>query len=507
MTISIRKYKIGKMCEFKQLTKISETSYLNADNAERYRAIMRVFFHADQHYSDSLYKEDVMRLLKEQFPQYSDLSMDQLKLDLAQLVEWKNLEAVQDPRHVYTIAEYKNKKFRYSMTPASVEIERMTLRLESLYLETSSLSSNYFVRLEGQLAEVNHLKERELKDVGEWWSSLQDDFRSMIENYRDYLREFYSGSGEKILKSVEFVIHKDRFVTYLKEFIVELQAHTDRIAGMLRRIDAEQKEDMLERITASQLDIPRLANEKHENLEEEIREDIRAKWKSLEHWFLVIDGQPSESSRILDVTNDIIDRIIQNAALIVRLQDYGLSRRGDYERWIGMFNDCESMEDAHKLSAFLFGAGSVRHYTVNESRSTDSISSSSAEEEPFVYTLSSHSRTYRPRVEREAYTSRDLFKQQKKQEYLERMEKCRQEAQKYIHDGKLVFNKIDGIVSSDLRGVMLKWIADANINASHTGRTEYGQRYHLKKEEGNCVLHCEDGDLTMPCYVIEFKDE
>ena len=87
------------------------------------------------------------------------------------------------------------------------------------------------------------------------------------------------------------------------------------------------------------------------------------------------------------------------------------------------------------------------------------------------------------------------------------MEKCRQEAQKYIHDGKLVFNAIDGIVSSDLRGVMLKWIADANINASRTGRTEYGQRYHLKKEEGNCVLHCEDGNLTMPCYVIEFEDE
>lgn len=93
------------MNEYKQLSKISETSYLNADNAERYRAIMRVFYHADQHYSDSLYKEDIMRLLKEEFPQYNDLSMDQLKLDLAQLAEWKNLEAVQDPRHVYTIAE------------------------------------------------------------------------------------------------------------------------------------------------------------------------------------------------------------------------------------------------------------------------------------------------------------------------------------------------------------------------------------------------------------------
>lgn len=40
------------------------------------------------------------------------------------------------------------------MTPASVEIERMTIRLESLYLETSSLSSNYFVRLEGLLVKA-----------------------------------------------------------------------------------------------------------------------------------------------------------------------------------------------------------------------------------------------------------------------------------------------------------------------------------------------------------------
>ena len=36
------------------------------------------------------------------------------------------------------------------------------------------------------------------------------------------MREFYSGRAEKILKSVEFILHKDRFITYLKDFVQEI---------------------------------------------------------------------------------------------------------------------------------------------------------------------------------------------------------------------------------------------------------------------------------------------
>ena len=205
-----------------ELNAIKETSYLTADQAERYRRIMRVFYDAYERMRFQLYKEEVYERLLSAYPELHDLTMDQLKVYLSQLTDWKNLVAIQDPKKVYTIAEYKNKQFRYSMSDAAVEIERMTVRLENLLLEPASLSSNYFLRIERDLQSIGTLNRKDLKKVNEWWKELQEDFRFLNQNYQDYLREFYTGKSEKILKSLEFVIHKERFISYLQEFIQEL---------------------------------------------------------------------------------------------------------------------------------------------------------------------------------------------------------------------------------------------------------------------------------------------
>ena len=43
------------------------------------------------------------------------------------------------------------------------------------------------------------------------------------------------------------------------------------------------------------------------------------------------------------------------------------------------------------------------------------------------------------------------------------------------------------------------------MNTEGKGRTEYGQEYRLIRQEGSCVLKCEDGNLTMPVYIMEFQ--
>lgn len=90
----------------KYLESIQETVYLSAGNAPQYRRIMRIFFIEYEKMHFQLYKEDVLELLKE-YPEFSDYNMEQLKADLEALVGWKNLTPLQDPKRVYTIAEYK----------------------------------------------------------------------------------------------------------------------------------------------------------------------------------------------------------------------------------------------------------------------------------------------------------------------------------------------------------------------------------------------------------------
>lgn len=175
---------------------INETSYLSVPNAPQYRTIMRIFYQEYEKMRFQLYKEDVLELLHRN-PAYEDYSMEQLKQDLDSLIRWKNLTPIQDPGKVYTIADYKNKQYRYVMSEYAVEIERLTVRLENIFVESGNLSTNLFVRLERSLEETEDIEGKSYKEINEWWGNLQEDFKRLNRNYQDYLREFYSGKSDK----------------------------------------------------------------------------------------------------------------------------------------------------------------------------------------------------------------------------------------------------------------------------------------------------------------------
>ena len=119
------------------------------------------------------------------------------------------------------------------MSEYAVEIERLTVRLENIFLESGNLSTNFFVRLEKSLDEASMMERASLKEVNEWWNLLQEDFKRLNQNYQDYLRDFYSGKTEQLMKSVEFIVHKDKFIQYLTDFVQEMQRHSRKIERIL----------------------------------------------------------------------------------------------------------------------------------------------------------------------------------------------------------------------------------------------------------------------------------
>lgn len=157
---------------------INETSYLSVPNAPVYRKIMRCFYREYEKMHFQLYKEDVLKLVK-QDEAFQNYSMEALIPDLEALVKWKNLTPIQDPGKVYTIADYKNKQYRYTMSEYAVEIERLTVRLENLFLESGNLSTNFFIRLEKSLEDMEQMSSASLKEINEWWGLLQEDFKRL----------------------------------------------------------------------------------------------------------------------------------------------------------------------------------------------------------------------------------------------------------------------------------------------------------------------------------------
>lgn len=488
------------------LKQITETSYLNAINAPQYRRIMRIFYEENEKMHFQLYKEDVYELIKD-YSEYHDYTIEQVKIDLDKLVEWKNLTPIQDPKRVYTIADYKNQQFRYSMTAVALEIERMADNLQHMFLDKGNLSTNRLLRINDYLIKLKRLDQIEEKQAYEYWQSIQEDFKRLNQDYQDYLREFYSGKTEKIMKSVAFILHKDKFIKYLKEFISELREYAAQVEVTLKSFDAGTENRLFQLIIEKELQIPHNFMEDEQERIAYIEQKIIGQWHTLKSWFISNQTKESEYSRILDITNDIIHRIIQNAVLIIQLQNWGISRKKDYEKLITMFMNCKDLEEAHCLSAHAFGVANVYHFQSDQDRSTDSINSSTYEEEAMTYLLESHGRQYRPRIDKSGFESKAFDKEIQRAEYLKQAEEEKKVLMTYIQNNQIDVSEIKDMIPASMRRTLLRWITQANNRSTKKGSTEYGQEYKLIRKEGDCVLHCEDGDLSLPHFVLEFKEK
>ena len=385
-----------------------------------------------------------------------------------------------------------------------MEIERLTVRLENIFIESGNLSTNFFVRLEKSLSDAPLMEHASLKDVNEWWGLLQEDFKRLNQNYQDYLRDFYSGKTDHLMKSVEFVIHKDKFIKYLTDFVQELQHHSKRIEQILIKCLPVMEETILEKVVQSELDIPHALLEIHGNAEPSIRENVMGKWESLKNWFLDTKEHECECKKVLKITNDVIRSIIRNAALIVQIQNWGISRKDDYRKFLELFLKCESLDEAHRLSAHVFGIQKIEHFKIHEPREEDHMNQSIYEESPDEIQLKPHTRNYREKKDRRGFADKSLEKMMQRQSYLKMAEQQREIVLQYIKDNRIIFSEIEGVVSEATRNTFLQWIAQANMNSDKMGRTEYGQEYRLVRQEGSCVLKCEDGNLRMPAYIMEF---
>lgn len=485
------------------LESIPQTRYLSAGSYVSYRAIMRTFYLEYQKMHYQLDKDTILSLLHED-SLFATYTVEQLVSDLDQLVQWKNLTPIQDPHKAYTIADFKNRQFQYMMTEAALEVERMTITLENLYTQATGLSSSAFRRIQKALHTAEHLEEMSLKDVGEWWQELQEDFRRLRQNHQDYLREFYGPSAEKQMKSAEFIAYKQHLIRYLEDFIQDLQSSATQIGAQLEAFTGDQIDRILTLVHQSALEIPRPHSEQTPLWREELLQKERGVWQSLMVWFT---GKNSTARQVMDVTNEVIRRVVQNAAILVQMQNMGVSNKAELRHLMILFSNVSSVEDAHRLSALVFGAQQARHFTVNAERETERIDLSTYEEPPMEYSLQPRVRTYKPRMDRSGFADKSAEKAAQRQKILEEERQLRQKIMQYIQNRTLDFAALSEPVPPEVRTVFLSWVAMANLSPDGHGRTQYGQHFALKKRgSGTCSLICTDGTLTMPDCMLVFEE-
>lgn len=83
--------------------------------------------------------------------------------------------------------------------------------------------------------------------------------------------------------------------------------------------------------------------------------------------------QENEAGKLFDVTNDIIRRITQYAAQLSEKNALGANRKEEYRKVAELFLRCQDVEEAHKMSAMVFGMEYPQHLGGDLIRETDSI--------------------------------------------------------------------------------------------------------------------------------------
>ena len=488
----------------KLIRPLTEAKYLNADNVSRYRCIMRIFFENYEKLRYWMYQEDIYgEMIKDPF--FADYRPEQCQQDLAMLVEWKNLNTIQDTRKVASIEEFKNKKYRYQMSEYSVEIERLVLRLENLFIEGASLEPTLLERIRREIERFPEMAEVDGNEVYTWWTDLNNDFVRLNQNYQDYIRDLNSVKAEEMMHTKEFLVFKDRLIEYLRSFIKGLQRNVGVIEESLRSQKEEVRETVFGKIIEYELLIPRMEVEISRPM---IEEKIRGRFQSIYNWFVGAEGAENEAGKLFDATNEIIRRITRYAAQLSEKNALGANRKEEYKKAAELFLRCNDLSEAHKMSAMVFGIERPWHLAGDLIRETDSMNQGVYEEVPLQFTLKPRVRTYREKSKRSGIRESAEQKQETRRKLLEKQKEEMEKLQQLEKKGRIDFAELP-VLEPRIREILLKWLSDAMEDADFTARTDDGRRYVLDRTHAGekCVVHCEDGNFTMPRMAIVFQEE
>ncbi|MCP1109576.1 TIGR02677 family protein [Ohessyouella blattaphilus] len=482
---------------------ITEAKYLNVENTDRYRSIIRLFYLQYEKLKYWLYAEEVFAEIKED-DYFADYTLEQCQQDLQVLREWKNLLAMQDTKKVSTIEEFKNKKFRYQLSEFSVEVERMVIRLENLQIEGTSLEPTLLERLRKGLGRIAEMSELNPDEVYGWWSELNNNFVLLNQNYQDYMRDLNSLKAEEMMKTKAFLLFKDTLIEYLRGFVKSLQYNMGIIESELKDVSEETLKQVFAKILTHELSIPRLDFQINE---EEMAERIFGRFASIRNWFLGENGRPAEAEMVFDLANNIIRKITRYATQISEQTGGNANRRSEYLKLAEIFGKCNDITQAHELSSMVFGFEGVMHLKGDFKRSTESMNSGVYEEEAEIIKLAPRTRVYRERSEKSPVVDHSKEKEMAKEAVLQRIEMERKLLRSYIKDGVLEFKDLP-VIKPEVRDTFLTWLSKAMENDDFKGKTEDGEEFAVKKpDEGEyCQLQCTDGEFLMPAYRIEFVE-
>ncbi len=493
-----RRNMMRKILMENSLRTVDEASYLTAQNVERYRAIMRILYIQHQRMKYWLKKEEIFALMKEH-EIFRDYDMDSCENDLRFLTEKKNLIAVQDTSKAMTLAEFKNKRFKYKLSDISIELERLLFRLENSTGIKGSLEPKLFEKMLNHIKRINDLKFAPLDDIGQWWRDLNNDFESVNKEYTDFISALYSTNMESLMSTEGFLIYKDKLINYLNQFISQIFSYKPAIERQLLNIDKSFIEEILKKVACFEAEDPKNLLRSDMNT---IEEDIGVKWENIYRWF-VNDEEECEAEALIHATTEIIRKMTAYALRIIESKNIAYNRKEEYKHLAYLFSNLD-LDECAKLSSVVFGVFGSRHIKGDFIKTSENPNISVLDDAQFAVKLRPRAKTYRERTKANPIKDNTSRKIKEYEDYKRLQQEEEQMLKDLIKDGRIDFGTLPTI-NGRVRRKLLLW-----LHRGLTGkkaRTDTGLDFYIElpDKEKRCLITSDDGILDMPAYVIVFN--
>ena len=343
--------------------------YLGGDEWQEYRAILKVF--AGTFFAEFT-PDEVASAVTE-----AGVDPDVVADRLESLRRWGNLTVSSSVGNPSSLDDYYRKRHRYLITRSGQEVFGLVEGVLDSIEEHIDVQAGRLRDLHRALLNLNDHSTAGFDEIAA--VDLTDTVRTVFDLHERFTTELTQFFAQLNLWQSRYDLDADEvqffanvLVTYVSEQLTEIERMTRPIARCLQEI--------LPRIP---LLLPALQSGLAVRVDDAgLAQNVAVRrlagtgaddWKHLKEWFV---ARPPQASRLDQLTQQAVAAVRTLTTNITRLSRIGLgaaSRRADFLRLAGFFDQATDDQEAHAIASAVFGLGSCRRLGILSDDADDPV--------------------------------------------------------------------------------------------------------------------------------------
>ena len=475
-------------------------SYLTSPEWQDYRTILTVFantFFAEFAAADVAAHPAVAA---------ADIELDVVANRLESLCRWGNLTRSASVGTPTSVEDYYRRHNRYLITRVGQEVHELVEGVLAGGDEIGDVQTGRLRDLHRSLGELS-----QQMDAGAGGDELADRVRQVFDLHERFTSELTQFFAELNLRQNRYDLDAQEvqmfatvLVGYVSEKLGEIERMTRPIARSLDEVLGRLDEliPKLQTGLAARIDEAGLAEStavrRHKGADPE-------DWDHLAAWFRTPPGHPS---RLEQLTRQAVAAVRTLTANVTRLSRAGLgaaSRRGDFVKLAGFFDQAQGPDDAHRIADAAFGLGSCRSIGALSADSDDPAPTTTPWQDAPRALVPVSLRERGDRVQRGTVTplrdrsaARSRLKQRRERERVAREVVAAELLTCAAEGGHLHGAKLPDASFALLRDLIARSWQGSSPGAAARSAAAYGVRCEVRRTDGaRTVVECSEGTLTL----------